>query len=38
VLSGIEVVQPVFHGHALRQRRIELQVLLDLRQPEEDQV
>src|SRR6266436_6482448 len=34
----IEVVQPVFHGHALRQRRIELQVLLDLRQPEEDQV
>src|SRR6266850_1999467 len=34
----IEMVQPVFHGHALCQRRIELQVLLDLRQPEEDQV
>ena len=32
-----QVVQPVLDGHPLRQRRVEPEVLLDLRQPEEHQ-
>src|SRR3954468_20730794 len=33
---GIEMLEPELHRDALRQRRIEAQVLLDLRQTEED--
>jgi len=30
---GVQMLEPVLHRYTLRQRRIELQVLLDVRQP-----
>ena len=35
---GVQMLEPVLHRYTLRQRRIELQVLLNVRQAEEDQV